>query len=94
MNAGERKRGRPRVWASAEERKEAHRASRRERTELLEGLFEALRNAWWDEPDLRQTVALGADREALQALTAHFRARHWMHYPAIKQPGPSKPSSH
>jgi len=90
VNAGERKRGRPRVWASAEERKEAHRASRRERTELLEGLFEAMRNAWWEEPELRQTVALGADREALQALTTHFRARHWMHYPATEQARESK----
>ena len=94
MNTSERKRGRRRVWPSAEERKRAHRASRRERTELLEGLFEALRNAWWEEPDLRQTVAVGADRDVMQALTAHFRARHWMHYPATKQPGPSKPSSH
>ena len=91
MNGGGRKPGRPRVWASAEERKQAHRASRRERTELLEGLFEAMRNAWWEEPELRQTVALGADREALQALTAHFRARHWMHYLATKQPEPSQP---
>ena len=94
MNASGRKRGRPRVWPSAQERKRAHRASRQERIELLEGLFHAMRNAWWEDPELRQTVALGADREALQALTAHFRARHWMHYPATKQPGPSKPNSH
>jgi hypothetical protein len=91
VNASGRKRGRPRVWESAEERKRAHRASRQERTELLEGLFHAMRNAWWEEPELRQTVALGADHEALQALTAHFQTRHWMHYQATKQPGPSKP---
>jgi len=94
MSASGQKRGRPRVWRSAEERKQAHRASRRERTELLEGLFDAMRNAWWEDPELRQTVALGADREALQALTAHFRGRHWTHYPATKHPGSSKPSSH
>jgi hypothetical protein len=79
------------VWTSSAERKQAHRTSRRERTQLLEGLFRAMRNAWWDEPELRRTVALGADREALQALTDHFQARHWMHYPAAKRAGESKP---
>jgi hypothetical protein len=91
VNASGRKPGRPRVWASPGERKQAHRASRRARTQLLEGLFHAMRNAWWEEPELRQTVALGAEHEALQALTAHFQARHWMHYPAAKRAGESKP---
>jgi hypothetical protein len=91
MNGSGRKRGRPPVWASAEERKQAHRASRRERAALLEALLQVMSDAWWEEPDLRQTVALGTDREALEALIAHFRARHWMHYPATKQAGEGKP---
>jgi hypothetical protein len=93
MSASGGKRGRRRVWASAAERKQAHRASRRERTELLEALLAALQNAWWEEPELRQTVALGTDREVIQALTDHFRVRHWMHDPATVRTGQSEPKT-
>jgi len=72
-----RERGRPRKWETSRARKQAYAVRRRERDQLLEGLLLAMLNAHWEDPELLRTVSLGDEAEAVTALTAYFRKRHW-----------------
>jgi hypothetical protein len=73
-----RERGRPRVWADKEQRQRAYRARRSQRTRLVDDLLHTVRNAAWEDPALQATFNDGDDLEVLEALIAHYRARHWM----------------
>jgi hypothetical protein len=71
-------RGRPRVWATDDERRQVHQARRRERERQVTELLQAVRNAWWDEPELHRLTNYGDDLELLAGLTEYYRRRHWM----------------
>jgi hypothetical protein len=70
--------GRPRVWAGKAERQQAYRARRSQRSQLLDDLLDAVRNAAWEDRALQATINDGDDLEVLEALIAYYRARHWM----------------
>ena len=70
--------GRPGLWANGAERQRAYRQRRQAQLQLLDELLAAARNAHWDEPELQRVVLDGDDVAVLQALSAHYRARHWM----------------
>ena len=82
------KRGRPRRWDSAQERRQVHQQRRRERERQVNDLLHAVRNAWWDEPDLQQIINYGDDLAVLTALTAYYRGRHWNHGRPVATPLP------
>jgi hypothetical protein len=83
------KRGRPRRWASPQERRQVHQQRRRDRERQVNELLHAVSNAWWDEPELQQIINHGDDLAVLTALTAYYQGRHWRHGRPAPHPGPT-----
>lgn len=73
-----RSRGRPRQWTDAAEKHRQHRATRRERTVLVDELLHAVRNAHWEEPEVQRSINEGDDAAVLRTLIAYYRERSWM----------------
>ena len=71
------KRGRPAAWSDKAERQRQHRARQAEKLRLLDELLKAARHARWHDPELHRLTQHGSDAELLQALTEHYRERHW-----------------
>ena len=74
-----RGRGRPARWSSPEERRRVHQERRRDRERQVRALLLAIRDAWWEEPELQRIIHDGDDLAVLQALTGYYRRRHWRH---------------
>ena len=74
----EKGRGRPRVWASQQERQRAHRAQQAAKARQVNALLYAVRNARLADAELVAAVAAEDDVALLTALTNYYRARHWM----------------
>lgn len=73
------KRGRPRVWENPAARQRAHRQRQAAVTQATRELIHAALNAAWADPTLQQQLnAATDDLTVLQALTAYYRARHWL----------------
>jgi hypothetical protein len=66
------------VWADEGEKQRGHRAARRERALLVDELLHAVRNAHWEEPEVRQQVNDGDDATVLRTLITYYRERYWM----------------
>jgi hypothetical protein len=78
MDSEARKRGRPRVWESAHERKREHRQRKAEVYRATGELILAVLNAELEDPQLKEQInAARDDLTVLQALTAYYRARPW-----------------
>ena len=73
-----KQRGRPRVWASQQERQRAHRVQQAAKAREVAALLDAVRNARLDDAGLIAAVAAEDDVVLLAALTGYYRARHWM----------------
>jgi hypothetical protein len=71
--------GRPRRHGSQAEKHRDYRLRRAERTRLVDDLLMAVRNATLDDPGLHQVAQYGDDAALLVALTAYYRARHFIH---------------
>jgi hypothetical protein len=86
------KRGRPRIWSDTRARQRAHQQRQREKMRLIDDLIHAAVNAHWEDLELGRRITRGDDAEVLQALTQHYRARHWMHFlpPPASKPGARK----
>ena len=89
---GAERRGRPRKWATEQERGRAAGQRRTARQRQVTALLAAVRNAWWEDAALLQAVNYGDDLALLEALTAYYRRRHWQWgRPAV--PGVASPAA-
>lgn len=71
-------RGRPRVWANEAAKHRGHRQRQAEVNRALGELIHAVINARLEDVDLqRQVNAARDDLAVIEALTTHYRARHW-----------------
>ena len=78
MEEEPRPRGRPRVWETAAAKHRGHRQRQAAVSQAVGELIAAVLNARLEDPDLQQRVnAATEDVAVLEALTAHYRARHW-----------------
>jgi len=75
--AEEVRRGRPRRWASPQERQRAHREQQAAKARQVNALLHAVRNARLADADLVAAVAAEDDVVLLAALTRYYQARHW-----------------
>jgi hypothetical protein len=80
-------RGRPAVWSDKGERQRQHRARQAEKLRLLDALLDAVRDARWQDAELHRLTQHGSDAELLQALTEHYRQRHWCR---VREAGPEE----
>ena len=78
MTEDAKPRGRPRRWASQQERQRAHRAEQAAKLRQVNALLHAVRNARLDDASLVAAVAAEDDVALLTALTDYYQARHWM----------------
>ncbi len=78
MEKEPRKRGRPRVWENAAAKHRGHRQRRAAVQRALGELIHAVLNARLEDPELQARVnAAMDDLTVLEALTVHYRERHW-----------------